>query len=160
MDGKLSVFSQAFLQILLRHWRAMCVCASVFYLSGYVCFILNVFFFFFLPVHHTRPVQVLHGQHQLPDVFLSLPLIQAFLVVDAVHEVPAGTQLHHQVVAVLRLQDVQQLRDVGVADHLLDVALPPQVLGHIRVLLGLPLVDHLHRHLGEIETEGEVRMVF
>lgn len=105
---------------------------------------------FFLPVHNTRPVQVLNSQHQLPDVFLSLPLIEAFLVIDAVHEVAAGAQLHHQVVAVLCLQDVQQLRNVGVADHLLDVALPPQVLGHIRILLGLPLVDHLHRHLEKL----------
>lgn len=104
-------------------------------------------------MHHTRPVQVLNGQHQLPDVFLGLPLIQAFLIVDAVHEVATGTQLHHQVVAVLRLQDVEQLRDVGVADHLLDVALPPQVLGHIRILLGLPLVDNLHRHLEVLKQE-------
>lgn len=110
--------------------------------------------FFFLPVDHTRPVQVLNCQHQLSDVFLSLPLIQALLVVDAVHEVSTGTQLHHQVIAVLCLQNVQQLRDVGVADHLLDVALPPQVLGHIRVLLGLPLVDHLHRHLEKLREEG------
>lgn len=102
-----------------------------------------------LPVNHARPVQVLDSQHQLPDVLLGLPLVQALLVVDAVHQVAAGAQLHHQVVAVLRLQDVEQLRDVGVADHLLDVALAPQVLGHIRVLLRLPLVNHLHRHLEE-----------
>lgn len=94
-----------------------------------VCFCFC--FCFYLPVHNTCPVQMLNSQHQLPDVFLSLPLIEAFLVIDAVHEVAAGAQLHHQVVAVLRLQDVQQLRNVGVADHLLDVALPPQVLGHI-----------------------------
>lgn len=99
-------------------------------------------------------MQVLHGQHQLPDVFLCLPLVEAFLVVDAVHEVAARAQLHHQVVAVLRLQDVQQLCDVGMADHLLDVALPPQVLGHIGVFLGLPLVDHLHRHLERSKQKG------
>lgn len=98
-------------------------------------------------MNNTSPVQVFNGQHQLPNVFLSLPLVQAFLVVDAVHEVATGTQLHHQVVAVLRLQDVQQLCDVGVADHLLYVALPSQVLCHIRVLLGLPFVDHLHSDL-------------
>lgn len=95
------------------------------------CVYGSLFVSVYLPVHYTRPVQVLNGQHQLTDVFLSLPLIQALLIIDEVHEVPAGTQLHHQVVAVLRLQDVQQLRDVGVTDHLLDVALPPQVLGHI-----------------------------
>ena len=76
-------------------------------------------------MHYTRPVQVFDSKHQLPDVFLSLPLIQPLLVVDTVHEVPTGTELHHKVVAVLRLQDVQQLRNVGVADHLLDVPLPP-----------------------------------
>ena len=101
-------------------------------LSEVVRFILSCFFpSFYLPVHYTRPVQVLNGQHQLPDVLLSLPLVQAFLVVDAVHEVPTGTQLHHEIVTVLRLKDVQQLRDIGVADHLLDVALPPQVLGYV-----------------------------
>lgn len=105
-------------------------------------------------MHDARPVQVLDSQHQLPDVFLRLPLVEAFLVVDAVHEVAAGAQLHHQVVAVLRLQDVQQLSDVGMADHLLDVALPPQVLGHIGVFLGLPLVDHLHRHLERPKQRG------
>lgn len=82
-------------------------------------------------MNHTSPVQVLHSQHQLPDVLLRLSLIQAFLVVDVVHEVPTGTKLHHQVVAVLCLQDVQQLSDVGVADHLLDVTFSPQVLGNI-----------------------------
>lgn len=98
-------------------------------------------------MHDARPVQVLHSQHQLPDVFLRLPLVEAFLVVDAVHKVATRAQLHHQVVAVLRLQDVQQLRDVGVANHLLDVTLPPQVLGHVGVFLGLALVNHLHRYL-------------
>lgn len=88
-------------------------------------------FLVLLPVNHTSPVQVLHSQHQLPDVLLRLSLIQAFLVVDVVHEVPTGTKLHHQVVAVLCLQDVQQLSDVGVADHLLDVTFSPKVLGNI-----------------------------
>lgn len=104
-------------------------------------------------MYHPGSVQVLHGQHQLPDVFLSLSLIQVFLVVDAVHEVSAGTQLHYQVIAVLRLQDVQQLCDVGMADHLLDLALPPQILGDIGVLLGLSLVDHLHCHLVKLRVE-------
>lgn len=131
-----------------------------FSLSAHISLILFNLLLFnsFLPVHHTRPVQVLNSQHQLPDVLLRLPLVQALLVVDAVHEVAAGTQLHHQVVAVLRLQDVQQLRDVGVADHLLDVALPPQVLGHVRVLLGLPLVYHLDCHLERVRQDGGKRV--
>lgn len=106
---------------------------------------------------HTRPVQVLNCQHQLSDVFLSLPLVQVLLVIDAVHEVSTGTQLHHQVIAVLCFQNVQQLRDVGVADHLLYVTLPPQVLGHIRVFFGLSLVDHLYRHLETLRGRGEKR---
>lgn len=114
----------------------------------------------FLPVHHARSVQVFHSQHQLPDVFLGLPLIQALLVIDAVHEVPTGAQLHHEVVAVLRLQDVQELSDVGVADHLLDVTLPPQVLGHIRILLGLPLVNHLYRHLEKLTSLARIMDIF
>lgn len=107
-------------------------------------------------MHYARSVQVFHSQHQLSDVFLGLPLIQALLVIDAVHEVPAGAQLHHEVVAVLRLQDVQELSDVGVADHLLDVTLPPQVLGHIRILLGLPFVNHLYRHLEKLASLARI----
>jgi hypothetical protein len=41
-----------------------------------------------------------------------------------------------------------------VADHLLDVALPSQVLGHVRVLLGLPLVYDFDGDLGEGRAGG------
>lgn len=101
------------------------------------------------PVNYSRPMQVLHRHDQLAYVFLRVPLFQSFLLVDVVHEVSAGAELHHEVVAVLRLQDVQKLGDVRVADHLLDLTFTPQVLGDVRVLFGLPLVDYFHRHLWE-----------
>lgn len=100
-----------------------------------------------LPMHHAGPMKVLDCHDELLHVFLRLALFQTLLLIDVVHEVAAGAQLHHQVVAVLRLQDVQQLGDVGVANHLLDLALAAQVLGYIGVLLGFSLVDHFYCHL-------------
>lgn len=92
-------------------------------------------------------MQVLYGHDQLAYVFLRLPLIQFFLLVNVVHKVSARAELHHKVVAVLRLQDIQKLSDVRVTDHLLDLTFTPQVLGDVRVLFGLPLVNDFHRHL-------------
>lgn len=48
-------------------------------------------------------MQVLHRRDELPDVSAGLPLLQALLLIDLVHEVPPGAQLHDQVVAVFRL---------------------------------------------------------
>lgn len=56
-----------------------------------------------LPVDHAHPVQVLHSGDELPDVPSGLRLLQSLLLVDLVHQVAPGTQLHHQVVAVFRL---------------------------------------------------------
>lgn len=99
------------------------------------------------PVDHPSAVQVLHGRDELPDVSAGFGLIQAFLLVDLVHEVPTGAQLHDQVVAVFCLQDVQELRDIRMADHLLDLALSPQVFGDIGVLFGSLLIDDLDGNL-------------
>ena len=63
-------------------------------------------------------VQVVHGRDDLSDVASRLELVESLAAADARHEVSAGTQLHHQVVAVLRLHHLhhrssrsRQLRD-------------------------------------------------
>lgn len=103
--------------------------------------------FRYSPVNYSRPMQVLYRHDQLAYVFLRIPLVQSFLLVDVVHEVSARAELHHEVVAVLRLQDIQKLSDVRMTDHLLDLTFTPQVLRDIGVLFGLPLVNDFHRHL-------------
>lgn len=102
-----------------------------------------------LPVNDTQAVQVVHGRDNLADEFLHLALLQALVSGDVLHEVAAGTALRHQVVAVLRLQHLQQLHDVGVPHLLQQPTLAPQILAHIRVSLGSLLVDHLHGNLHE-----------
>lgn len=107
-----------------------------------------------LPVDHPGPVQVLHGGDELPDVPAGLSLVQPLLLIDLVHEVTPGAQLHDQVVAVLRLQNIQELGDVRVADHLLNLSLPPQVFGDIRVLFGSLFVDDFDGHLRRNQEHG------
>ena len=99
------------------------------------------------PVNHPRTVQVFHRRDELPDVSAGLGFIQPFLFVDLVQEVATRTQLHDQVVAVLCLQDVQELCDVGVSDHLLDLPLSTQVFGDVGVFLGSFLIDDLDSYL-------------
>lgn len=56
-----------------------------------------------LPVDHPHSVQVLHGRDKLPDVSAGFRLLQPLLLVYLVHQIAPGTQLHDQVVAVVRL---------------------------------------------------------
>lgn len=100
-----------------------------------------------LPVHDSCPVEVLHCQDELPDVFAGFVFLQPLLLIDLVHQVAPRAQLHDQVVAVLSFQDIQQLGNIGVADHLLDLPFPPQVLGDIGVLLCPFLVNYFYCHL-------------
>ena len=55
------------------------------------------------PVDHPGPMQVLHCGDELPDVSAGFRLLQPLLLIDFVHQVAPGAQLHDQVVAVLRL---------------------------------------------------------
>lgn len=105
-------------------------------------------------MHDSCPVKVLHCQDELPDVFAGFVLLEPFLLVDLVHQVASRAQLHDQVVAVLSFQYVQQLGNIGVADHLLDLPFPPQVLGDIGVLFGSFLVNYFHCHLRRKQERG------
>jgi hypothetical protein len=48
---------------------------------------------------------------------------------------------------VFSLHELVQLNDIGVDDHLEQLALASHILAHVRVLLGLLLVDDLDGHL-------------
>lgn len=100
-----------------------------------------------LPVDHPRPVQVLHCRDELPDISASFRFLQPLLLIYLVHQVAPRTQLHDQVVAVFRLQDIEELGDIRVADHLLDLPLSPKVFGDIGVFFGSLLVDDFYGHL-------------
>lgn len=107
-----------------------------------------------LPVDHSHPVQVLHGRDKLPDVSAGFRLLQPLLLVYLVHQVAPRTQLHDQVVAVVRLQDVKELRNVGMADHLLDLPLSPKVFGDIGVFFGSLFVNDFYGHLRRYQEHG------
>ena len=86
-------------------------------------------------------------QHKLPDIFARFMLLQPFFLIDLVHQVATGAQLHDKVVAVLSFQYIQQLSNIRVADHLLDLPFPSQILGDIGVLFSSFLVNYFHCHL-------------
>lgn len=100
-----------------------------------------------LPVNYSCPVQMFNCQDKLPDIFACFMLLKPLFLVDLVHQVATRTQLHNKVVAVFSFQYIQQLSNIGVADHLLDLPFPSQILGDIGVFFGSFLVNYFHCHL-------------
>lgn len=93
-------------------------------------------------------------QDKLPDVFACFMLLKSFFLIDLVHQVATRAQLHDKVVAVFSFQYIQQLSNIWVADHLLDLPFPSQILSDIGVLFGSFLVNYFHCHLMKKQRRG------
>lgn len=100
-----------------------------------------------LPVNYSCPVKMFNCQDKLPDILACFMLLKSFFLVNLVHQVATRAQLHDKVVAVLSFQYIQQLSNIWVADHLLDLTFSSQILGDIGVLFGSFLVNYFHCHL-------------
>lgn len=99
-------------------------------------------------------MKMFYSQNKLPDVFACFMLFKSFFLIDLVHQVATRAQLHDKVVAVLSFQYIQQLGYIWVADHLLDLPFPSQILSDISVLFGSFLVNYFHCHLVKNRGEG------
>lgn len=94
-------------------------------------------------------------QDKLPDIFARFVFLKPFFLVDLVHQVATRAQLHDKVVAVFSFEYIQQLSNIWVADHLLDLPFPSQILGDISVLFGSFLVNYFHCHLIKNQRRGD-----
>ncbi len=99
---------------------------------------------------------MLDGEQDLTDELLDGALVEAPPDADDLHEVPSAAQLGDEVVRVLRFHHLEQLHDVAVSHRRQQLALAPQVLAHVRVLLRLLLVHHLDRDLNKQVCFGHI----
>lgn len=96
-------------------------------------------------MHNAHVVDVTDRVQQPPHDGLGLELVVAALRLDAVVQVAALEQLHHDVHDLPLLEHVVHVDDVRVVQQLQDADLQPQALliAHVHPAL----VDHLHRVL-------------
>lgn len=75
-------------------------------------------------MNYACPMKMFYCQNELPDVFACFMFFKSLFLIDLVHQVATRAKLHDKVVAVFSFQYIQQLGDVWVADHLLDLPFP------------------------------------
>jgi hypothetical protein len=98
-------------------------------------------------VDDSSAVHVVYGRKYLTHIAAGLTLRQSPLGADVLHEAAATTELHNEVVGVVRLYDLVQLYDVGMSQLLHDARLATEIPLDIGILARLFLVDDLDGHL-------------
>lgn len=98
-------------------------------------------------MHNTRLVQVVDSRNHLSDVLPGFRFVQPLPAADAGHEITTTAVLRHDVVAVLRLQGLEELNDVVMTNLLQQATLAPHVPTHVGIFLSLLLIDDLDGHL-------------
>ena len=71
------------------------------------------------------------------------------------HEFAARAQFGDQIVVVPRVQDFEQLNNIGMTNHLKELRFATQILINVLILSRLLLVDHFDGNLNGTEIEGE-----
>ena len=97
-------------------------------------------------MHDSELVDVLDAGDDLLEEAAALGLLDARLLDDVVEKLAAVRVLHDEVQLLGRLDDLVELDDVRVADHLQDLDLAGHAL-HVRHLADAVLLEDLHGHL-------------
>lgn len=107
-------------------------------------------------MHDAVAMDVLHSCQQLLHEAHSLLLVQSPLLDDVFEELSALRVLHDQVDAVLGLNDLVELRDVGMPEYLQDADLPGDSFD-VCLVDYLILLQHLDGHpFASGNVDGEV----
>ena len=69
------------------------------------------------------------------------------MLADVIHQFATGAQLGDEIVAVVRLDDLEQLNDVVLADHLEQLRFSPKILSDVDIIASLPLVNDFYSNL-------------
>ena len=101
-----------------------------------------------VPVNDAQLVEVLDAADDLLEEFAGFGLLELLLLHDVVEELAPAHELHYQKQLLRRLNDFEQLDDVGMPDELQYVNFASHSL-HVSISRDFALFEDFDRHLGK-----------